>query len=267
LGATVICYLNRGFILEQAIVAAVNDYFDTIDFENLYNNFHIEATLEHPFAKIFKKNNTIKAADLFPTVVVSTYNDDKPSDLPLQPQVEGVGLNQDEIDIITRTTENYFVETEKNGKKEKKEKTRQIPGLCTVVAPDILTAIKKHIEEKKVIYGFSMKFYRKDRISLEIWSENVQLKNEIYEQLRLFVIGNLRHILTAEKYRAHDIKLDDDTLGGQRSGAWNEQFDVVLAGADITFDVNYAIEQIVLDTQIDNPKRDLITEVINHVEV
>jgi hypothetical protein len=79
-------------------------------------------------------------------------------------------------------------------------------------------------------------------------------------------MGNLRHILTAPKYEAHDVKMDDDTVNGQRSGAWNDQFDVALAGANITFDVNYAIEQIVLDTEIENPRRDLIQEVINHVE-
>jgi len=256
LGAMVVCYLNRGFILEQAIVAAINDYFDTIKFENAYNNFHIRATLDHPFAKIFKKENGLKASDLFPVVVVSTYEESKPHDLPLPPQVEGVGLYQDDIDFIAKTTETVL--------KDDKPKERPIPGLCTVVAPDILKAVQDHLKEKKTIYGFSVKLYRKDRISLEIWSENTQLKNEIYEQLRLFVAGNLRHILTADKYRAHDIKMDDDTINGQRSGAWNDQFDVVLAGADITFEVNYAIEQIVLDTQIDKPKRNLITEVIKN---
>jgi hypothetical protein len=249
-----VCYLNRGFILEQVIVVAINDYFETSKFENLYKNFHIKATLDHPFAKIFKNPKGLNAADLFPVVVVSTYNDGKPHDLPIPPKVDGVGLNQQDIDLITRTTETVII--------NEKEKVRSIPGICTVVAPDVLDVIKKRIDEKKIIYGFSLKTYRMDKISLEIWSENTQLKNEIYEHLRLFVLGNLRYILTAKKYQAHDIKIDDDTVNGQRSGAWNDQFDVILAGADITFDVNYAIEQIVLDTEIDNPRRDLIMEIV-----
>jgi hypothetical protein len=253
-----VCYLNRGFILEQAVVVAINDYFEASKFENLYKNFHIKATLDHPFAKIFKNPKGLNAADLFPVVVVSTYDDGKPHDLPIPPKVEGIGLTQQEIDLITKTTETVII--------NEKEKTRPIPGICTAVATDILDEIKKRIDEKKIVYGFSSKTYRTDKISLEIWSENTQLKNEIYEHLRLFVLGHLRYILTAEKYQAYDIKIDDDTVNGQRSGAWNDQFDVILAGADITFEVNYAIEQIVLDTQIVNPGRDLITEVINHVK-
>ena len=250
-----VCYLNRGFILEQAIVAAINDYFETTKFENLYENFHIKATLDHPFARIFKNPKGLNAADLFPVVVVSTYDDGKPHDLPIPPQAEGIGLEQEDIDFITSTTETVI--------KNDKEKERPIPGLCTVVAQETLDTINQRIAEKKIIYGFSIRTYRRDKISLEIWAENTQLKNEIYEQLRLFVLRNLRHILTAKKYQAYDIKIDDDTVNGQRSGAWNDQFDVVLAGADITFDVNYAIEQIVLDTKIEKPGRDLITEVIN----
>ena len=253
-----LCYLNRGFILEQVIVTAINDYFETIKCENLYQNFHIKATLDHPFAKIFKAPKGLNAADLFPVVVVATYDDGKPRDLPIPPKVEGVGLTQQDIDLITKTTETVIIND--------KEKVRPIPGICTVVAPDVLEEIKKRIAEKNVIYGFSIKTYRCDKISLEIWSENTQLKNEIYEQLRLFVLGNLRNVLTAKKYQPHDIKMDDDTVNGQRSGAWNDQFDVILAGGDITLEVNYAIEQIVLDTKIDNPRRDLIREVINGSE-
>lgn len=253
-----ICYLNRGFILEQAIVAAVNDYFETIKAENLYENFNVRATLEHPFAKVFKGGTGLKAADQFPAVVVSTNNEVKPSDLPIRPQVQGIGLTQGDIDVIKKTTETII--------KDGKEKECRIPGFCTVVAPDVLKAIEDHLAAKKISYGLSIKMYRRDTISFEIWAENAQLKNELYEQLRLFVAGNLRHILTVKKYQAYDVKLDDESVNGHRNFAWNDQFDVVLVGGDITFEVNYAVEQIVLDTQIENPKRDLIMEVINHVE-
>jgi hypothetical protein len=255
----VVCYLNRGFILEQAVVSMVNDYFETIKTDQIYSNFHVRATLDHPFAQLFNKEHGKNAADLFPVVVVSTYDDGRPTDLPMpmRPEIVGRGFVKKEIEIIMATTEEVTV----NGK----TKIKPIPGLCTVVAPETLQAIYDRIEVKGLIYGFSMRSYRKDKISLEIWSENVQLKNEIYEQLRLFVMGNFRHILTSAKYQAHDVKMDYDTVNGQRSGAWNDQFDVALAGANITFDANYAIEQIVLDTEIENPKRDLIMEVNNHV--
>lgn len=251
-----IAYLNRGFILEQAICSLIEEYIETIKFDKAYENFRVRVTLQHPFSLIGNKG--IKAADHFPAVVVSTYDDEKPHDLPIPPQVEGIGLTKEDIDLITKTTETGI------DKKTGKPVERKIPGLCVVIANETLQEIYTHIKEKKIIYGFSVRTYRMDRICLELWSENVQLKNEIYEQLRLFVFGNLRHLLTANKYRAQNIKMDDDTINGQRSGAYNDQFGVILAGASLIFDVNYAVEQIVLDTEIKEPKMDLVMEVINH---
>jgi hypothetical protein len=69
-----------------------------------------------------------------------------------------------------------------------------------------------------------------------------------------------------KRYEFFDIKIDDDTINGQRSGAYNDQFDAVLHGANITFDVNYAVTQFVLDTEIKNPSGDLMLEVINHAK-
>lgn len=259
-GFFVVCYLNRAIILEQAIVSVVNDYFDTLKFDNLYNeNYHIKATLDHPFAQIFKTSQTLNAADLFPAVVVSTYDDGKPPDLDtLRPQVQGIKLKQSDIDQIVNVKEKII--------KDGKEKERNIPGLCTVVAPEVLQTIKEHITKKGEIIGFVIRAYRRDKISLDIWTDNTQLKNEIYKQLLLFTVGNLRHILTAEKYQVHDIKIDDDTIIGQPSGAYNDQFDQTLTGGSINFDVTYAVEQIVLDTAIDSPSKDIVKEVIIHVE-
>jgi hypothetical protein len=253
----VICYLNKGIILEQAITGLVNQYFDAMRFDSFYRNFHIKATLDHPFA-ILLKEHTLNAADHFPVVVVSTYEDNKPSELiDLSPQIEGLGLEQEDIDSITRYTEKIVI----NGK----EKERVIPGLFPVVESGVLEAIKEAIVKNGLIYGFSVRTYRRDNISLEIWAENAQLKNELYEHLRLFVIGNLRHIME-KQYEFFDIKIDDDKINGQRSGAYNDQCDVLLHGANITFDVNYAITQFVLDTEIKNPSGDLMLEVINHAK-
>lgn len=253
-----ICYLNRGFILEQAIVSMVNTYFDTMQYDRFYKNFHIKATPDHPFAKVLMNENGLNAADAFPVVVVSTYDEGKPVELAdLRPQVQGIGLKKEDIAIITRYKETIV--------DKDKERERVIPGLFPVVEPGIIEVIEKTIEERGIIYGFSVRTYRTDKISLEIWAENGQLKNELYEHLRLLVIGNMRHILSTSKYRFFDIKIDDDSVCGQRSGAYNDQFEVLLYGANITFDVNYQIEQIVLDTAISNPARDIVMEVNNRV--
>ena len=244
-----LAYLNRGFILEQAICDFVDNY---VQF------FETRVTLQHPFARIYM-DNSMKAADHFPAIVVSTYNDGKPADLPMRPQFDGIGLNKEDVDLIIKTTETVTI----NGK----PKERKIPGYCKVIVPETMKILDDHFKNKKYIYGLVTRIYRCDKISIDIWAENIQLKNELYEQLRLFIAGHLRHLLTTEKYRVHDVKIDDDTIYGQRSGAYNDQFDVILSGANLSFDVNYAIEHIILDTEIENPNRDIFMEVKNHVEV
>ena len=252
-----LCYLNRGLILEQAICSIIHDYFDTLHLENKYQNFHISVTTEHPFAELYLHDN-LNAADSFPCVVVSTQEDRKPSEFEeLAPnEVSGIGLSESDLEAITKTTETYY-------NKKGVLKTREIPGLCTVVDDKTLEAIRETIEKQTYCYGYSIRTRRKDTIGLEIWAENVQLKNEIYEQLRLFVTSNLRHILT-DKYPFFDIAIFDNTIVGHRSNNYNFDFDVALSGAHISLDVNYCVEQIVLNTELTDVSKEIITEALNH---
>ena len=251
-----LCYLNRGLILEQVLCSLIHDYFQTLHLDNKYKNFHISVTTTHPFAELYLKDD-LKAADSFPCVVITTQDDTKPSDFSeLAPQdVEGIGLTLDDLKEITKTKETYL---NKNGV----QKEREIPGLCTVVDDNTLKAIKETIEKQNYCYGYSIRTRRQDNIGIEIWADNVQLKNEIYEQLRLFVTSNLRHILT-EKYPFFDIAIFDNTIVGHRSNNFNFDFDIALSGAHIAMDIIYCVEQIVLDTSLTYSSSEIITEVIN----
>jgi hypothetical protein len=254
----VLCYLNRGIILEQVILAELHRYIAAMKLDSFYGQHHIHATLNHPFAYLFKEQGP-KAADHFPAVIVSTYEDVKDSDLnQLRPQTQGdelslIGFTGEDLDAILDIYEPELA----NGKQVKK------PGICVIASEESINAIRARLEESEYVYGYSLRSYRKDHISIEIWAENIQLKNELYEQLRLFVLGDLRNKLTA-RYGFYDIKLDDDTVTGQRSNAWNIDFDVALAGANIRFDVTYAIEQNVMDTDWDDIHREIIIGGINH---
>ena len=108
-----------------------------------------------------------------------------------------------------------------------------------------------------------MRIRRKDTLGFEVWAENAQLKNEIYEQLRLFITGNLSHLLE-EKYPFFDIALFDNTIVGHRSNNYNFDFDVALSGAHIALDVNYCVEQIVLNTELTKVSKEIITEALNY---
>ncbi len=252
------CYLNRGLILEQAVTSLIREYFYNLHFESRYKNFHIKVSTEHPFADLYLHDG-MNASDSFPCVVVSTQEDRKPFEFDeLAPHLEGVGITQDDLDSILSSTENY---TDRKGNL----KTREIPGLCILSDESSLQAVKETIEKQGYCYGYSIRTRRKDSLGIEVWAENNQLKNEIYEQLRLFVTSNLRNLLT-EKYSFYDIALFDNTIVGHRSNNYNFDFDVVLYGAHIAFDVNYCVEQIVLNTEIRKLTKNIITEALNYVK-
>lgn len=245
-----IVYLNRGLILEQAVCSLIHNYFDNLRIESKYKNFHISVTTEHPFAELYL-HETLNAADSFPAVVVSTQEDSKPaelSDLPVH--VSAYELDKNDIQKITMTRDS-------DG--------NEIPGLCSVVDQETLSIINQKIDSKGYVMAVSFRSCHKDNINLEIWTENNQLKNEIYEQLRLYVTGSFARELE-QKYPFHAITCEDTTYQGHRSNNYNFDFDAVLYGAHISFDVNYMTEQLLIDTDADNRSSDIITEVINHVK-
>lgn len=254
-----ICYINRGLILEQLLVSAIADYFKTINLEGIYKNFHVNVTNSHPFADLLAYESE-KTNDNFPAVIITTESEDKTSELmDLAPEVDAVGFDLARIEELTQNTEIII--------KKGKEKQEKIPGYCNIIDSDAIETIKSVIEKQNYIYGIDIRNRRTDHVSIEIWAENNQLKNELYEQIRLFVTGNLRFILRNNKYLPYDIALFDSTISGQRSNNYNFDFSTTLCGARISFDVNYRVEQIVLDTEITGLNKDIIVEVNNHVKI
>ena len=255
-------YLNRGIILEQVIVSLIHDYLDAIDADNLYQNFHIDATNRHPFASLYL-HNTKTAADEFPAIVVTTATDDKTPALDnLQAWITPVAFTDEDIDDwASNTYDNDFTDTNGNTVKA----GTKIPGLCAVTSKDVIKALKKVTKKQEEIYGNKIEMRRTDRISVEIWAENEQVKNEVYEVLRLFIAGDLRHIL-AEKYNFFDPHIDDSSIHGQRSNNYNEDFGISLSGAMISFEVNYLISQVVLDSDKTKMSNDIEAEAHNYVK-
>jgi hypothetical protein len=127
----------------------------------------------------------------------------------------------------------------------------------------------------KRIFGTTCFIRRRDHISIEIWAENPQLKNELYELIRLFVCGFMKDYL-AELYRGFFKELEgggesplvifDGSVRGQRSNNFNVDFGIELFGAHISFDADYIIEQSVVDTDVVEINDNLLLEVINHVK-
>ena len=252
-------YLNRGIILEQAVVAVIKEYLKTLKVNEIYRNNQIHVALNNHFAKLYRENGD-RAADNFPAIVVSSFDDDKDRELTnLRPQTQGaeaalIGYNRSDIDSILDIYEPEPV----NGKKVTK------PGICAIASDETIEVLLSLLAKREFVYGYSLRAYRREIISIDIWAENIQLKNELYEQIRLFVIGDLRNKLT-EKYKFFDPRLDDDTIRGQRVLPFLVDFGLTLAGGNVQFEVVYAIEQNVIDTDWDDIHREIIIGGTNYV--
>ena len=230
-----IYYFNRPLILEQAVKDAFIEYFQALKASEYYKNYSINITNEHPFSLMlpdFAYNGS-----LFPSIVISTVNDNKPS----------------ELNILSETRELILL----------KEDLPELEKQGYMVCDEVIKELEEVFKTQNEIIGVTKIIRRQEKIAIEIWSENIQLKNELYELIRLFIAGNMRDAMT--KYRDNNnLVIFDQTLEGDRSGNYNYDFGVTLVGARITFNADYFIEQSVVDTELKN--KNIIWEVKNYVK-
>jgi quinol monooxygenase YgiN len=242
-----IFFLNKGLILEQEILTALKEYFAHLGTKGFYKNYSINVTNEHPFARLYT-DDSANTKSLFPAVVVATLDDSKPGALSGINETEAIDLT--EIDVTPSA----------EGEPSPLEARNYM-----MVTPAIIEKIKTTLAENgNHLYGISKTMRRQDRISIEIWAENIQLKNELYELVRLFVCGYMKEYLET-LYKQNALSIFDESVRGSRSNNGNVEFGIELWGAYITFEADYTIEQTVIDTEIVDTNN-LVWEVINHVK-
>jgi hypothetical protein len=254
-----IFFLNRGLILEQEIVKAVKKYFSITGVPEFYENFTVSVTNKHPFARMALSRTPEKdAASLFPVVVVATEDDSKPAGL------------LDVIDSQCFAIEPADIEEKSGGGKS------NIEERYVMMTPKKMEELRAAMDARsdKRIFGTACFIRRRDHVSIEIWAENPQLKNELYELIRLFVCGFMKDYL-AKLYSGFfkevgeddesPLVIFDSSVRGQRSNNYNFDFGIELSGAQISFDAEYIIEQSVIDTDVSD-NDNLLLEVINHVK-
>jgi len=254
-----IYFLNRGLILEQEVEKALETYFTLAKIAEQYPNYSISITNDHPFAHMLLSENPEKdAMSLFPVIVVATEDDKKPNEL-LQ-LVDGAdSITIDPSDIEAKDDELSYIEKRYD-----------------MITPKIIDELRAAMDKKedKRIFGSSFYIRRRERISIEIWAENPQLKNELYELIRLFLCGFMRDYLTKlySKYFSElegsgtsPLVIFDSSVNGQRSNNYNVDFGIYLCAGQLTFEADYIIEQTVIDTDIVD-QNNILLEVINHVK-
>ena len=273
-----IYYLNLGFVLEQALVDVTKTYIDRLRLDSVYNNFHIQVTNEHPFAHMMIEDNT-RAGDTFPAVVITSHTDGGVPDLANLMEVShGVKVTSKDLDDIFETATRPKTKIdEKTGKAvivRKRDGSivrENVPGYVLIYDEERINQLKAIADSRTVgeepggIYGIKIDSRRRDNISVEIWCENDQLKDELYEHLNLFFTCSLDRILH-EKFKFFDCAIFGNKVSGERSSNYNFDFDVMLSGSHLTFSVDYNVSQIILDTEIEKITTEIFWEVINHVK-
>ena len=272
-----IYYLNLGFVLEQALVDVTKTYIERLHLDSVYNNFHIQVVNEHPFAHMMIEDNT-RAGDTFPTVVITSHSDGEVPDLANLMEINyGVKMTSQDFDKLFETATRPKTRINENGETEIIKKRdgsvvrENVPGYVLIYDEERISQLKEiadsrtTAEETGGIYGVKVDSRRRDNISVEIWSENDQLKDELYEHLNLFFSCSLDRILH-EKFKWFDCAIFGNRVSGERSSNYNFDFDVMLSGSHITFSVDYNVSQIILDTEIENITKEIFWEVINHVK-
>ena len=263
-----IFFLNRGLILEQEVVKALKKYFDLAGVPEYFKNFTVNITNEHPFAKMYLSETPQTAAvSLFPVVVVATESDSKPGELTqLVDSADNTIIEPDDL-LPPKIDPSVAAPVDTRSAIERR---------YDMITPQVLKRLQTAMDERKDkrIFGTSLFIRRRENISIEIWAENPQLKNELYELVRLFVCGFMRDYLT-DLYKGYFNELDDSesspltifdsSVRGQRSNNFNLEFGIELCGGQITFEADYVIEQTVIDTEIVDAEN-ILLEVINHVK-
>ena len=273
-----IYYLNLGFILEQALLDVTKTYIERLHLDSVYNNFHISVVNEHPFAHMMLEDTT-NANDTFPSVVITSQSDGEVPDLAnLMEMNHGVKVTSQDLDELfaasrrpkTRINENTG-ETEVVKKRDGTVVMETVPGYVLIYDEERINQLKEIAdsrttpEETGGIFGIKIDSRRRDNISVEIWCENDQLKDELYEHLNLFFSCSLDRILQ-EKFKMFDCAIFGNKIHGERSSNYNFDFDVMLSGSHLTFSVDYNVSQIILYTEIEKITTEIFWEVINHVK-
>lgn len=240
-------YLNRGLILEQAIAWQLEKYLRDVGVDELFANFHVHVTNAHPFAAMYLEGGIV-SSDSFPCVVVTCADSRKPGELANLPQ---------QVSECTLSADDFTAICALEGK----------AGIPPIASESVKAQVLEWIEASAegCVNALAKQTFRSDTISFEIWAENAELKNELFEYIRLFVASNLVNDLQVE-YPFFGIEGSDNRITESRSGNYNMDFGVTLYGGQITHQLDYVVEQILIVDEGSASEASLEWQAVNEVK-
>jgi hypothetical protein len=191
----------------------------------MFRNYTLNVTNEHPFAQSLDNKGDDNSPSLFPAIVVTSEMDVHTPRGGHLLEAKRLALDPGDIDQLIPC--GYLIES---------ETVNRIRN-------------EMNIREEKRLYGSTFIIRRSERISIQIWADNIKLKNYLYEMMRLFVHGGL-HESMEELRTKQNFVMFDETITGQRSGTYTNFYGITLYGANIVFDADYMIEQSIIDTDL-----------------
>ena len=231
-----IIVLSKAVLIEDVLIEELKRYLADLRFDELYPVVgSVRVSNEHPFALLLnqKSNGTVFDGQLFPSITVISGNDEK------TPQLAE----------IREWRQSTLVPAD----------VSQLRGAGFQVSDGALAWLASYFATHTALYGAMGSGPRRDHLTIEIWSESIQLKNELYNLVELFLSGP-RRVEIAQKY---GIEIFDDTIRGQRSGNYNLDFGQILYGGQVSFDADYWVGQTILDSDLQTLNDPTWVEVLN----
>lgn len=211
--------------VEDILLDSLQEHlFGEVHFKDIYANFgNVRISAVHPFAVLLEQqilSSTVKVS-LFPSVTLIENTSNKNPAIPHLVQYKDVVITSAEVADITNNRDKYIMSD------------------ADLAALDALTQGTDTVNAK----GTST--YLRGNFIAEIWSENLKVKNRLFDVVRNFVLGVWRFKLVED----YDIKLSED-IQGEKSGIYNYDFGKVLYGAILKFDADYVTIQYMADTAL-----------------
>lgn len=200
--------------------------YDEVHFKDIYPNFgNIRVSSVHPFSILLEQQiiGTGKVpTNLFPSVTLIENISNRNPELPHLSERKDVEITDAEVADITANRDKY------------------------IISDADLAILVTATSEGGTVWADGIESYIRGSFIAEIWSENMEVKNRLFDLVRNFLMGIWKYaILESENLRI------SDSIQGERSGLYNYDFGKVLYGSTMSFEVDYAVMQYKLDTDVD----------------
>lgn len=204
--------------VEEIFVNELQKYFyEDIKFSDLFpksDSLKISAT--HPFVALFEQvvpEGSTYDLSGFPCLTITDMNSNRALDVPIQ------GVNQ-----VARVTRAILEDIKSQGRNK------------YIMSKQTLTDLETAFEGKDYLLAEFFQTFKKSHVAIEIWSDNKIIKDKLFDLVNLFLINDKRLMLND----VYGLKIDDNTMNGEKSGTFNFDFGKTLYGGMIYLEVDYS---------------------------